>query len=99
MNPGAERPTNEQAALTLTRTRMDRPNAIVTVFKRYTMLLILIALLCVFSFLSPQFLTSLNLKNLLVVQVTVCCIAFAAILPLIVDELDLSLGYTKGLGG
>ena len=69
---------------------------IATVFKRYTTLLILIALLCVFSLLSPQFLTSLNLKNLLVVQVTVCCMAFATILPLIVGEFDLSLGYALG---
>ena len=69
---------------------------IATVFKRYTTLLILIALLSVFSLLSPQFLTSLNLKNLLVVQVTVCCMAFAAILPLIVGEFDLSLGYALG---
>ena len=75
---------------------MDRPNVIATVFKRYTTLLILIALLSVFSLLSPQFLTSLNLKNLLVVQVTVCCMAFAAILPLIVGEFDLSLGYALG---
>jgi hypothetical protein len=44
----------------------------------------------------PQFLTSLNLKNLIVVQVTVCCMAFAAILPLIVGEFDLSLGYSLG---
>ena len=56
----------------------------------------LLALMVAFSFSSQQFLTSLNLKNLLVVQVTVCCMAFAAILPLIVGEFDLSLGYSLG---
>jgi hypothetical protein len=92
----ANRPTSGPATLTLPRKRVARPNVIATVFKRYTTLLILIALLCVFSLLSLQFLTSLNLKNLLVVQVTVCCMAFAAILPLIVGEFDLSLGYALG---
>ena len=87
--------TGAPAALTATQKRMDRPNVIATV-KRYTTLLIVIALLGVFSLLSPQFFTSLNLKNLLVVQVTVCCMAFAAILPLIVGEFDLSLGYALG---
>jgi ribose transport system permease protein len=63
---------------------------------RYATVLILLVLMVAFSFLSQQFLTSLNLKNLLVVQVTVCCMAFAAILPLIVGEFDLSLGYSLG---
>jgi ribose transport system permease protein len=63
---------------------------------RYATVLILLVLMVAFSFFSQQFLTSLNLKNLLVVQVTVCCMAFAAILPLIVGEFDLSLGYSLG---
>jgi ribose transport system permease protein len=96
MTSEANRPTRGPAALTSTPAKVDRSNAIATVLKRYTTLLILIALLFVFSFLSPQFLTSLNLKNLLVVQVTVCCMAFATILPLIVGEFDLSLGYALG---
>ena len=96
MTSEANRSTSEPAGSTSTPAKMGRSHAIVSVFKRYTTLLILIALLCVFSFLSPQFLTSLNLKNLLVVQVTVCCMAFATILPLIVGEFDLSLGYALG---
>jgi ribose transport system permease protein len=96
MTSEANRPTSAPAALTSTPPKRNRSNGIGTVLKRYTTLLILIALLCVFSFLSPQFLTSLNLKNLLVVQVTVCCMAFATILPLIVGEFDLSLGYALG---
>jgi ribose transport system permease protein len=90
-------PTDGRTAASISpRTETGRPTVIATIFKRYTTLLILIALIGVFSFLSPQFLTSLNLKNLLVVQVTVCCMAFAAILPLIVGEFDLSLGYALG---
>jgi ribose transport system permease protein len=96
MTPETDRPTGLPASAALTRTGMDRPNVIATILKRYTTLVILIALVILFSFLSPQFLTSLNLKNLIVVQVTVCCMAFAAILPLIVGEFDLSLGYSLG---
>lgn len=63
---------------------------------RYATLIILVALVVLFSVLSPQFLTPLNLRNLLVVQVTVCAMTFAAILPLIIGEFDLSLGYMLG---
>lgn len=63
---------------------------------RYATVLILAALMLIFSLLSPQFLTALNLTNLLVVQVTVMCMAFAAVLPLIVGEFDLSLGSALG---
>jgi ribose transport system permease protein len=66
------------------------------ILSRYATLLILVVLIVLFAFLSPQFLTSMNLRNLLVVQVTVCCMAFAAILPLIIGEFDLSLGYLIG---
>ncbi len=79
-----------------TQSGIGRRSVITAVFRRYTTLLIVILLMVVFSLLSPQFLTSLNLKNLLVVQVTVCCMTFAAILPLIVGEFDLSLGYALG---
>ncbi len=66
------------------------------ILSRYATVVILIALMIVFSLLSPQFLTGLNLRNLVVVQVTACCLAFAAILTLIVGEFDLSLGYMIG---
>jgi ribose transport system permease protein len=96
MTMDTKRSTSPPAALGAAHDRTGPPKVIATIFKRYTTLLIVIALMIVFSFLSPQFLTSLNLKNLLVVQVTVCCLAFAAILPLIVGEFDLSLGYSLG---
>jgi ribose transport system permease protein len=63
---------------------------------RYATVIILVALAVLFSFLSPQFLTVSNLRNLVVVQVPVSCLAFAAFLPLIVGEFDLSLGYMLG---
>jgi ribose transport system permease protein len=73
------------------------PKRIVTaLLTRYATVIILVALMVLFSILSPQFLTPLNLRNLLVVQVTVCAVTFAAILPLIIGEFDLSLGYMLG---
>ncbi len=65
-------------------------------FTHYATVLIVLLMGIVFSFLSKQFLTSLNLTNLLVVQVTVSCMTFAAIVPLIIGEFDLSLGYSLG---
>jgi ribose transport system permease protein len=49
-----------------------------------------------FSLTSEQFLTVRNFQNLLVVQSVVSCMAFAAAIPLIVGEFDLSLGYLIG---
>ncbi len=66
------------------------------IFSRYATVVILLVLMLIFSLLSPQFLTGLNLRNLVVVQVTACCLSFAAILTLIVGEFDLSLGYLIG---
>jgi ribose transport system permease protein len=96
MTTDTNRSTNDPTTLAARHNRRGLANVIAGLFKRYTTLLIVVALLIVFSLLSPQFLTSLNLKNVLVVQVTVCCMAFAAILPLIVGEFDLSLGYSLG---
>jgi ribose transport system permease protein len=74
----------------------ERRGILRSLLGRYATVLILVLLMIAFAVVSPQFLTSLNLRNLLVAQVTVCCMAFAAILPLIVGEFDLSLGYTLG---
>lgn len=73
-----------------------RRNIFTSVLSRYATVVILIVLMILFTFLSPHFLTGLNLRNLLVVQVTTSCLAFAAILTLIVGEFDLSLGYMIG---
>lgn len=67
-----------------------------TVLTRYATVLLLILLVIVFASLSDRFLTLRNVQNLLIVQTVVCCVAFAALLPLIVGEFDLSLGYLIG---
>lgn len=66
------------------------------VLTRYATVLLLVLFAVVFSATSPQFLTTANWQNLLVVQAVVSCTAFAAILPLVVGEFDLSLGNMIG---
>jgi ribose transport system permease protein len=67
------------------------------VFGRFASVALLLALIVAFSILSPQFLTNRNWQNLLVVQSVVTCMCFAATMPLIVGEFDLSLGSMIGL--
>lgn len=76
--------------------RVGAGSFVTGILSRYATVLILIVLGIVFAVASPQFLTGLNLRNLLVVQVTVCTLSFAAILTLIVGEFDLSLGNMMG---
>ena len=45
---------------------------------------------------ATRFLTTQNLTNLLVVQAVISCVTFAAIVPLIAGEFDLSLGNMIG---
>ncbi len=60
-------------------------------------MLLLFVLVIAFSFLSGQFLTVENWQNLLIVQAVVSCVTFAAIIPLVAGEFDLSLGNMIGL--
>lgn len=66
------------------------------VLSRFATVLLLGLLVLVFSLASNRFLTSQNWQNLLVVQAVVSCTAFAAIVPLVVGEFDLSLGNMLG---
>jgi ribose transport system permease protein len=66
------------------------------VLERYATLFLLILLVIGFSLATDRFLTTQNLTNLLVVQAVISCVAFAAIIPLIVGEFDLSLGNMIG---
>jgi ribose transport system permease protein len=66
------------------------------VFGRYASVALLLVLVIAFSILSPQFLTNRNWQNLLVVQSVVTCMCFAATMPLVVGEFDLSLGSMIG---
>ncbi len=66
------------------------------ILTRYATVLLLVLLIVTFSLASSRFLTSQNWQNLLVVQAVVSCTAFAAIVPLVVGEFDLSLGNMLG---
>jgi ribose transport system permease protein len=70
--------------------------AITAVFDRYATLFLLILLAVAFSLASDRFLTIQNLTNLLVVQAVISCVTFAAIIPLVAGEFDLSLGNMIG---
>src|SRR5882757_2689603 len=69
---------------------------VAVVFERYATLLLLVILIIGFSVATDRFLTTQNLTNLLVVQAVISCVAFAAIVPLIAGEFDLSLGNMIG---
>jgi ribose transport system permease protein len=64
--------------------------------RRYATVLLLVVLMVVFSLLNDRFLTTTNLTNVLVTQAVIGCLALAALLPLIIGEFDLSLGYMVG---
>jgi ribose transport system permease protein len=66
------------------------------IFERYATLFLLAVLIVGFSLASNRFLTEQNLTNLLVVQAVISCVTFAAIIPLIAGEFDLSLGNMIG---
>ena len=71
---------------------MDRPNVIATILKRYTTLVILIGLVILFSFLSPDFEPASTSRTSSLWRAAPSPTALTAILPLIVGEFDLSLG-------
>jgi len=66
------------------------------ILRRYATVLLLIVLIVVFTILNDRFLTTTNLTNVLVTQAVIGCITLAALLPLIIGEFDLSLGYMVG---
>ncbi len=64
---------------------------------RYITVILLVIVIVVFGVLAPgTFLTANNWQNILVVQAVPICMALAALLPLVVGEFDLSLGYLLG---
>ncbi|PWJ50513.1 ABC transporter permease [Faecalicatena contorta] len=67
--------------------------------RRYSLILILIAMVGICSVLSDSFLTTTNLTNILkqVSIVTIC--AFAQGMIIITGEIDLSIGYLAGMSG
>lgn len=66
---------------------------------RYLLVIVLLALCALFSLLRPDsFFTASNFSGLFVNQVVVVFAAIGLIAPLIVGELDLSVGYVVGFG-
>ena len=68
-------------------------------FKRYSTLLILLAIVILSSFMSPNFLTSKNLLNILKQVSIVTILSFAQGMIIISGEIDLSLGTLAGMAG
>jgi ribose transport system permease protein len=67
-------------------------------YQRYSLVIVLLLVLVVFSVLNPDtFPTRDNGTSVLLQQVVPACIALAILLPIIVGEFDLSVGYTLGL--
>ena len=68
-------------------------------WRSYSLILILIAMMAGCSFLSPAFLSSRNISNILkqVSIVTIC--AFAQGMVIISGGIDLSIGYLAGMSG
>ncbi|MCD8015730.1 MAG: ABC transporter permease [Lachnospiraceae bacterium] len=67
--------------------------------RRYSLVLVLAAMIVICTILSPTFLTATNITNILkqVSVVTIC--AFAQGMIIIAGEIDLSLGYLAGMAG
>ena len=57
-----------------------------------------LVLVILFSFLSQQFLTPLNLANLLTQSATLMTLAVALVFVILLGEIDLSAGVTSGVG-
>jgi ribose transport system permease protein len=66
------------------------------VVARYPTVVLLILLCVVFSLTTSVFLTSENLTTVLATNSVIAIVTFAALIPLIVGEFDLSLGYMVG---
>lgn len=68
-------------------------------WRRYSLVVILVAMLVVCSFLSPTFMTGKNISNILkqVSIVTIC--AFAQGMIIITGNIDLTIGYLAGMAG
>lgn len=68
------------------------------VLSRYTLLLVLVLSIVVFSIVEPsQFFTVTNFKSMATQQVVIVILAVAATIPLIAGEFDVSVGYVLGI--
>jgi ribose transport system permease protein len=62
----------------------------------YETVALLVVLFVVFSFLTDRFFTAQNLQNVALVQAVTAMLTLAVLMPLIIGEFDLSVGYLIG---
>lgn len=62
----------------------------------YETLVLLALLLVAFSLASPRFLNTQNLQNVALVEAVAATMAMAVLMPLVIGEFDLSVGYLLG---
>lgn len=67
--------------------------------QKFSTLLILLAMMIICSFLSPKFLSTTNLMNILKQVSIVTILSFAQGMIIISGEIDLSIGYLAGMTG
>jgi ribose transport system permease protein len=68
------------------------------ILSRYTILLVLVLSIVVFSIIEPDtFFTATNFKSMATEQVVVVILGIAATIPLIAGEFDVSVGYVLGI--
>ena len=97
--PETERSQDLPSAATV-QPRQARPVVVrflLALVRRWSPLLLLIVLIVVFSFATPNFMTVTNWQTILVTQAVVACIALGSLFPLVIGEFDLSLGAMLGL--
>ena len=91
----SETPAGSQTSVAITRS----PRNLFGLVGRYFLVIAFFAFIAFFSFLRPEsFLTANNFSGLFVNQIVVVFAAVGLIFPLIVGELDLSVGYLVGFG-
>lgn len=88
----------EADSLVPPRVRSRRLGVLAAAFVRsYSTIALLVVVIVVFSLATPTFLTVGNIQSVLIVQTVSALLTFAVMLPLVVGEFDLSVGYMIGL--
>lgn len=75
------------------RPRRRNPLGVIHGYETFVLLAVLIV---VFTFASDQFLTTQNWQNVLLTQAVTATMTLAVLLPLVIGEFDLSVGYLVG---
>jgi len=79
-------------------TRAPRRSSGVAIGQKYALIVVFAAIVGLFSALSPDiFPTAANAQTIASTQATVALLALAAMLPLVVGQFDISVGYQFGL--